>query len=92
MTKGIGEKMKKSEVEVAILLDDGTWYTTVVKVPDFLQEKESQDEFIEWLYDGKNHENTSLIWESSDEIVAVFVMSWRSDLVAQDHPALSEEG
>lgn len=80
--------VRLAKIEVVFLDEHQGWTTEIVEIPEDVVAIESQDAFIKWAYSDAG----AKFRESWDKmVIAVYVMSWRGDLQAQDHPALAEE-
>lgn len=79
------EPKRFAKVEVYFLDEHQGWDTVLVEIPEEIAKTASQDAFLKWVYsaDGEAFRES---WAS--DTTAVFVMSWRDDLRAQDHPDL----
>lgn len=42
-------KEKKVDIEVAVVLEDGTWVMETVKVPEWVVHNEQQEDFLYWV-------------------------------------------
>lgn len=42
-------KEKKVDIEVAVVLEDGTWVMENVKVPEWVTYNEQQEDFLSWM-------------------------------------------